>query len=484
MKPILLTVLLGISVCCNAQMPNNTEFTIHSNGLIYSPDDMKVLGRLVDSLNIRFKSCALDRTYTSYAQAPLYMVVFNSKTDNLKTLRDELKAEKDFDYIINKYAGFIKTKELDKLIVKVERRGEQPYFLVGSPSLGYETNGYVEHAFIGKSKWAFSYFPKDDGNTNVLNCYYLPAQFSMQKIPDQYAKLIQYVDCMVDTSASIMLFRREETRRYEKNGFIDSLNRYVNEKMGLKRKKPYHEYDYFTPAKSLYANQNLRNDPAFEKLVLQAVDDCIQKNRGSEFLEDLAEPFIPKSKLLDMKRRRQVMGMCSMDERPRIHAQQIAMLSAETHNWDIFLRAHLDIMNDYFDRVSDGSWAFAKRQTYLKELEELGLEVTDLMIGLTLRSPAVASNHYHGNIWRLGRALSESKYKNDFENRVQQMLKDKELDEFNRGLLFVLYSSYLNHLPAEREREERMSKLKSDISSYPEVLHTGINSLKAKQGKN
>jgi len=44
-----------------------------------------------------------------------------------------------------------------------------------------------------------------------------------------------------------------------------------------------------------------------------------------------------------------------MDESPRTHARAIALLAAETNNWDILLRAHIDIMNDRFERRSDGS---------------------------------------------------------------------------------------------------------------------------------
>ena len=50
-----------------------------------------------------------------------------------------------------------------------------------------------------------------------------------------------------------------------------------------------------------------------------------------------------------------------MDNSPRIHALNIAKLSAETINWEVFLRAHLDIMKDKFERMSDGSYAFGGR---------------------------------------------------------------------------------------------------------------------------
>ena len=53
-----------------------------------------------------------------------------------------------------------------------------------------------------------------------------------------------------------------------------------------------------------------------------------------------------------------------------------------------------------FERVTDGSYACGDRKTYLKELEELNLNIVDLMIGLTLRADNVAKDHYYDTIWR------------------------------------------------------------------------------------
>ena len=83
-------------------------------------------------------------------------------------------------------------------------------------------------------------------------------------------------------------------------------------------------------------------------------------------------------------RETRVVGSCSMDSSPREHAINIAMLSAETTDWSVFLRAHLDIMNDRFDRVSDGSYAWKDRNTYIKELEQLDINVSDLIFGKSL----------------------------------------------------------------------------------------------------
>jgi hypothetical protein len=178
-----------------------------------------------------------------------------------------------------------------------------------------------------------------------------------------------------------------------------------------------------------------------------------------------------------MKRCYQVIGSCSMDSRPREHAKNIAILSAQAHSWDIFLRAHLDIMNDRFQRASDGSYAYHQRKTYLKELEELDLDIVDLMLGLTLRAKNTAPNHYYGTIWRMGWALTESKEKDVFEAKAIAMMKDASLDEFNRGLIFLLYNTYTNYLEAIEGKQKR-DVLRNNIDSFPDFIQASIKEMK------
>jgi hypothetical protein len=78
-------------------------------------------------------------------------------------------------------------------------------------------------------------------------------------------------------------------------------------------------------------------------------------------------------------------------------------LAAETAEWPVFLRAHLDIMNDHFERFTDGSYAWGGRKTYLKEIEDLNIDVPDLLLGTSLRIVDPSENHYFGYSGRLGR---------------------------------------------------------------------------------
>ena len=134
-------------------------------------------------------------------------------------------------------------------------------------------------------------------------------------------------------------------------------------------------------------------------------------------------------------------GLCSGDETPIWRAMRAAQAAADSGHWDVFIRAHLDLLNDRFLRMSDNSDAAGKRKTYLKELEAIDLDVTDLVVGLSLRAVNVAPNHYLGTVWRLGRAMAASKDRVLFEQKIQAMIGDRRLDEFNRGMLTILVNS-------------------------------------------
>ena len=150
------------------------------------------------------------------------------------------------------------------------------------------------------------------------------------------------------------------------------------------------------------------------------------------------------------------------------------MLSAETGNWEVFLKSHLDIMNDRFDRMSDGSYAYEKRKTYIKELEELDINVLDLLIGISLRVEDPAENHYYGSIGRIGRAISESKDKNEFITQILSMIEDKELDNYNRILSYFLFVSCNNYVENEAEQKANLKLLEKSIMTLPVYLKSRI----------
>ena len=132
-------------------------------------------------------------------------------------------------------------------------------------------------------------------------------------------------------------------------------------------------------------------------------------------------------------------------------------------------------MNDRFDRMSDGSYAWANRKTYIKELEELNINVSDLLLGIALRVENPANKHYFGSIQRLGRAIAESNNKAAFESEMLRMVEDSSLDNFNRVLAYFLFLNYTNSLPEPKDRYKNMERLKNSVAKFPGHLKMKID---------
>lgn len=286
---------------------------------------------------------------------------------------------------------------------------------------------------------------------------------------------------MIDTSSTIFAPDTKFTRFYDpekkQQTSLKEIKNYIQRKMN----KPLDASD-LTYEEDSFAIARLTDDVVFRNILSKTLKTCINNKEQIYHLELLADAFGFYQEALTMKRCYKVMGQCSMDDSPRQHARQIAILAAQSHSWDIFLRAHLDIMNDRFERASDGSYAYGSRQTYLKELEELNLNIVDLVIGLSLRASNMAPNHYRGSIARLGRALSESKYKGEFEKKSTALIVDPATDEFNRGLIFMLYVSYSYYLDKEEGKQKR-DFLRNNINSFPETIREAINELQEPKEK-
>lgn len=376
------------------------EFTTYPNGLIYSEATMGKLHRIVDSLNLKYKSCELNRTYYSTAQAQAHVVILEK--GNTREAKKDIKQHISFEDFLKKYPDAKIRK--NALVVRTNYKDYQGKEVIEYSEVSLHTNYGLEiqrnkaDANIGKQdSWLC------ESEKESLQAFYFTTALSSMPLKEIYARRIGYSDCLVDTSTT-----------------------------------------------------KFKSDASFGNVSLP------------ENWQSLPEP--EKIKLLDKMRSTKVMGFCSMDDSPRIHAVNIALLSAETINWEVFLKSHLDIMNDRFDRMSDGSYAQAQRQTYIKELEDLDINVPELILGISLRVENPSRNHYYGSIGRLGRAISESKQKEGFEKEMLSMMSDPQLDDYNRVITYFLYKSYLSYLYSGKDAAEKNQKLKTAIAGLPGYL--------------
>ena len=382
------------------------EFRERANGLIYGQETMAQLSYIVDSLNTRFESCSdAPPRYLAKQQTLGYLVRLES--DNLAAVLRDLERGMPFDQFEIKYPKA--TIEKDQLFVK----------------------------------WKY---------TNYHN--------------EMMAK-VKHFDLSSDYGYEIQL---TSVAAYDER---------------FRGKWLYHRYDntkdYGKRLTAFYFPHEFESAPLPPRLASAiSYADCMVDTTVTKFkegantgwAEDLPRNWRRRSKhkqeaLLEEMRSTKVVGFCSMDDSPRIHAMNIALLSAETANWGVFLKSHLDIMNDRFERMSDGSYAQASRKTYIRELEQLDIDVLALITGISLRIENPSTNHYYGSISRLGRALSETTDHQALEKWLLSIIADANVDDHNRLIFYFLYKNYLYYLDSE-QKEQNEQKLGHAIRQLPD----------------
>lgn len=398
------TLIIGLCFTISAYCQKG-EFKVYPNGLIYSEQTMSKLSLIVDSLNLKFKTCDFDKVFYSKQQALVHLIKLD--TGDIKSAKRDLEQNISFEDFCLKYPNskieknilVIKSKYTtyeNKEIVRVEHfdlKSDYGFYIKTEDISIYEKDF--------KDKWLFDYNEKSNYSKESIKAFYFPENFKSIELPKKYSLMIGYTDCLIDTT----------TTKFKDNlteGWVELPKNWTS----LSEKK--------------------------------------------------------KAKLLDEMRSTRVIGFCSQDNRPREHAINIALLSAETYNWEVFLKAHLDVMNDRFERMSDGSYAWGQRNTYIKELEELNINVIDLILGISFRIENPASNHYYGSIGRVGRALSETKNRNEIEQAMLSIISDSELDYYNRLLFYFLFKNYNYYIKDETIKKENNEKLAKAVATLPE----------------
>lgn len=413
-KPILIILLSLVFTTSFAQ--NKSEFETYKNGLIYSETTMKTLQHLVDSLNLKFKRCELNKVFYTKPQTIGHYIQLD--TGQIQQAKFDLENNIPLEAFIQKYPLARVEKNVLLIKYKYADRQNKENIVFHKVGLGKEGNLEVEFDIEKrpfnqpcKNTWVFQHDEKTEYSKEEIRGFYFPEEFESKPIPSKYALQIAYADCLIDTTAT--KFKSEL-----KEGWLDLPKNW----------------------QSLTQNNKL--------------------------------------KLLNEMRATKVVGGCSMDSRPRTHALNIALLSAETTQWDIFLKSHLDIMNDRFLRISDGSYAFGGRKTYIKELENLNINVPDLVFGTTLQIENPAENHYFASVGRIGRALAEAKDLEQFKTQLIAMMADPELDNYNKVLAYYMLLNGIHHMENKQDQKANEVSLAQAVNTLPLALKEKINAAK------
>lgn len=166
MRKILYALLLmATTLNCKSQDDTtvNSEFHKNKNGLIYSESDVAALRFVVDSLNLKFKTCDLNKKYNAYPQAHAYSINFSSNTNDLSEIVSALKSSADFNTLINKYDSLISKSDSNLLVVELPEKEEGKWqYLSGNAFEGFESQWLLSGSQkCATKKWIVDYEKKE-----------------------------------------------------------------------------------------------------------------------------------------------------------------------------------------------------------------------------------------------------------------------------------------------------------------------------------
>lgn len=472
MKHLLFFLLASTS----SALGQNGEFTKYTNGLMYSEETMGRLKVIVDSLNVRFLGCDLAHPYYSLYQGNATWIELTSAE-----ARIDVRNNISLDAFVKKYPEAIKRQQV--WVTKQYYTGYQDERMISYEGLPTRNKRPQIHAKRKVETDKISGWVIDQYDKDALYLHSL----TITELPFEYARLVQYVDCMIDTNATVML---PEAKRegYElipgtkTKEFLTWAEHYPGKpksptektSKNLNRDSVVHAYHQarqrWDSLRLRHVDRKMKTDHYYKSLLADATQESITGHEPNATLEFYVNRYGSKADALALMRTRKVVGYCSMDSSPRKHAMKICVAAAETAQWDIFLRSHLNIMNDRFERAIDASYAQAGRKTYLQELEDLNIPAIDLLLGTSLRVSNVSENHYWAAINRTGRALADARDKDAVETKMMAMIRNEKLDLYNRLLIAYAFDHYANNLEKSSRKENALQQLETTVKTMPQEI--------------
>ncbi|MFC6997464.1 hypothetical protein [Rufibacter roseus] len=492
---LILALAIGIlkfSMANTPQAQGLSGFKPNQNNFVYSPITISKFKSIVDSININFEKSEVNLQYFSKPQAKAHYVYLNS--GNVREAIRDMEQNLPFKEFLRKYPS---AKVLPELLVLKERVSD----IYGNSQIKFRAVSFnEEHArsFTRenlpevynrplKGKYLWQHYPKTDYSQETLEAFYLVEEFQPKRLPVTYTRMLQYSNSLVDTTAQIFYSDAKDYgyNPYEKLPSKDAILQFL-QYINWKTSKPEYTINNQLDEKGLkilvqrinewevnrfkIIDQSIATTAKFKTLLTNALTQSITTGKStSEFEEYVAKYHSPEA-ALELKRKRVVTRTCGYG--PDEHIQNIAKLSAQTGDWEIFIRALLDILDERYIKMSNGSYSFAARRTYVYELEVLNINVLNLLLGISLQIENPSQNHYFGNIHRISSAIAESRFAPQFEQQLLNMIKDSQLDDYNRVVMIDLFMNYTNNLEDEKRKEANKTMLQAAAQKLPSYLST------------
>lgn len=525
MKNLLTTVILFITFTSFlfAQYPRHGILPKYANGLIYNDSTIKKLRKIADSLNYQFKQIQEEPSFLSYTYTQAqYVKIDAKKFENRKEIfTDNLT----FEGLIQKYPVLEINKNAwvyKETDIKDHHKAEFKGF-VSRNWHGFPTDKW---ALIDTGNWlvhreGWVYRPFRDYEALEMEASFIPSPFIQKKIPQKYAKMIQYSDFLSSVPTKFINLKLSsikkntgdwggisvftdinevENRKPKLFNFLNFVGEFphrptrdscykikfgdevYNDGWSISKKKEecltqyYQKLETWDSLRIEYIRKTLSKTDKFRALLDEAIEETISTQISNPTIEFYIAEFKSKELALQLSlNRKDEGGFDNFSTQYCDHAKQILQLAAETANWSIFIDKHLYVLNDNFEPGCSHIKKGESKRTYIKELEEMGINVIDLLLGSSLRVGNPTKNHPYLDSRTVSRALSELKNKDEIEHKLLSMIQDQDLDDFNRMIICTLFKNYNCLLKDSKRQEENQKKYFKALSALLGTLGENLN---------
>ncbi|WP_207426688.1 hypothetical protein [Pedobacter sp. SYSU D00535] len=195
--------------------------------------------------------------------------------------------------------------------------------------------------------WVYSHYPRTSYSNERLVALFIRKELRPKLLPQAAAACIRYADHLIDTNSSIFTKAGNNTFRgftYGNNPMVDRVLKLAHSLPGkpewkanvseTNRQNYEQQYNDWEANRKADLEQKLSKTEEFQTALTAAYKEVIANDTASHLymneFETYVEKYLSPAAALDLKRRRVVVGACSMDQSPIMHAANIARLAGET----------------------------------------------------------------------------------------------------------------------------------------------------------
>ena len=459
---------------------------------IISESDIPKLDSLIKHLEKNYNQSETPNFYSLPQTTATYFEIITKEPNNFLA---ELKKSENIGRLQNKFKGLQVDKDLliiknDYLNYKKEKKLQIKSFEIGKSQRHIiDSQNYGIEIFLNEIQNNIIYFSSyqekwsDHKESTIIKGFYLNNKFNSVAIPKRLSDWINYTDIIVKPETSIFYDSDNKSNGFRayKRTIIDSLVNFYE----LKTNKPPYkkEQDLIARRKELnewqskkekFADSLYTNDQNFKNLLIEALEYAEKNKVSNGDLEDFTAQLISKKRALELMRQNRQVGTCSFDNGPIIQQKRIASLASRTQNWDVFIKSFLNVMNDNVSRNANSNIASNARKTYIEELAKLDIDIDKILLGSNIIINDTILTHYFSDGNKIAKAYANlnSDKQEYFENTTFEIIKDKEIDAFNK---LNFYNTLKNYQYFVKDSIEKIL-LEKDIENLIPFLPKEIKS--------